>query len=64
MRRENERSNKNKNSSHWIVEQDKIKKLIHKREEDIAQMNRSMVLTEVFLQAIQQLMLEEKLPLQ
>lgn len=47
----------------WTQEEQKISLLIKERQKHISQMNPSMVLTEAYLQAIVQLMEEEKIPL-
>ena len=47
----------------WTQEEQKISLLIKERQNQISQMNPSMVLTEAYLQAIVQLMEEEKIPL-
>ena len=47
----------------WTQEEQKISLLIKERQNQISQKNPSMVLTEAYLQAIVQLMEEEKIPL-
>ena len=47
----------------WTQEEQKISLLIKERQNQISQKNPSIVLTEAYLQAIVQLMEEEKIPL-
>ncbi|MBQ3640321.1 hypothetical protein II906_00060 [bacterium] len=47
----------------WREEDKKISEMIYQRYQEILKQNKSMVITEAYLQAVCQLMNEEKIPL-